>query len=230
MMSAGSYWTWSHGLPLLLQAAALFVTATIVFDVIHVSLHICLRSRWKWLRRIGSLHQAHHDFFDRRLQWHEEAVVPNLLLHVIPEYGTQIAVCALAFLVFEPLAVILVMGIFTGIFVFVLRVQGKDRYHLLHPVLPAAHETVLVGPNYHALHHVYPQSYLSSYTTVIDRLLGTACQIEGRRVAITGASGSFGSAFSDQLRHADAEVFPLKFGVDYTYDVRHSRPRAWRQG
>jgi hypothetical protein len=89
---------------------------------------------------------------------------------------------------------------------------------MLHPILPAAHETVLVGPFYHALHHVYPESYLSSYLTVLDRLLGTACQINGRRVAITGASGSFGAPFAELLREAGAQVLPLKFGVDYTYD------------
>ena len=70
---------------------------------------------------------------------------------------------------------------------------------------------------YHALHHVYPDSYMSSYTTLFDRLAGTACQIRGRRIALTGASGAFGAAMKDLLERAGAVVVPLKFGVDWTY-------------
>jgi hypothetical protein len=58
---------------------------------------------------------------------------------------------------------------------------------------------------------------MSSYTMLFDRLMGTACQIRGRRVALTGSSGAFGSAMKDLLERAGAEVIPLKFGVDYTY-------------
>ena len=48
--------------------------------------------------------------------------------------------------------------------------------------------------------------------------MGTACQIRGRRVALTGSSGSFGSAMKDRLERAGAVVVPLRFGVDFTYD------------
>ena len=71
---------------------------------------------------------------------------------------------------------------------------------------------------YHAMHHIYPDSYLSSYTTLFDGLMGTACQVRGRRVALTGASGSFGSAIKDLLENAGASVTPLRFGVDWTYE------------
>ena len=71
---------------------------------------------------------------------------------------------------------------------------------------------------YHAMHHIYPDSYLSSYTTLFDSLMGTACQVRGRRVALTGASGSFGSAMRDLLEHAGATVIPLRFGVDWNYE------------
>jgi hypothetical protein len=77
---------------------------------------------------------------------------------------------------------------------------------------------MFVAPSYRALHHVYPDSYMSSYTTLFDRLMGTACQIRGRHVAMTGASGAFGSAMKDLLERAGATVVPLKFGVDFTYE------------
>jgi hypothetical protein len=75
---------------------------------------------------------------------------------------------------------------------------------------------VLVRAAYHALHHVYPECYLGSYTTLFDRLMGTACQVRGRRFALTGASGAFGSALKSLLERAGAEVIPLKYGMDYT--------------
>lgn len=217
-MPAGMTLSWDRLPWLLAQAVGLFVVATFVFDAIHFTLHQCLKSRWGWLRTLASPHQAHHDFFDRVLAYHEEAVVPNIIWHVIPEYGTQMLVCALAFLVLDALPVVAVMAVFTVIFVVVLILQGKDRNHRLLPILPAARETLFVGPPYHALHHVYPESYMSSYTTLFDRLMGTACQIKGRRVALTGASGSFGAALRSRLERLGAEVLPLKFGVDYRYE------------
>ena len=70
------------------------VVATFVFDAVHFGLHLCLRSRYRWLRWLASPHQAHHDFFDGLLRFHDEAILPNLLHHVIPEYATQMLVCA----------------------------------------------------------------------------------------------------------------------------------------
>jgi monoglucosyldiacylglycerol epimerase len=200
-----------------LEAAALFVVATIVFDAIHFALHRCLNSRWTWLRKLASPHQAHHDFCDRRLIYHDDRVVPNLALHVIPEYTTQMAVCAVALMVLDSWQVIVVMGGFTFLFLGVMMLRGKDRNHVHLSVLPAAHASFFVRAPYHALHHIYPDNYMSSYTTLFDRFVGTACQIRGRRVALTGASGAFGAAMKSLLERAGAVVVPLKFGVDWTY-------------
>ncbi len=210
--------SWSDIPRLLLQAAALFVVATFIFDAIHYALHCCLNSRWRWLRRLASPHQAHHDFCDHQLVYHEEGVVPNVVLHVIPEYATQMTVCSMAFLLLHSVPVLLVMGIFTAIFLNVIAMRGKDRNHLHLPTVPVARESLFVQAAYHALHHVYPESYISSYTTLFDIVMGTACQIRGRRVALTGSSGSFGSAMKDRLERAGAVVVPLRFGVDFTYN------------
>ena len=37
-----------------------------------------------------------------------------------------------------------------------------------------------VGQNYHAMHHVYPNNFFSSFANVFDLIFGTTCQIEGR--------------------------------------------------
>jgi monoglucosyldiacylglycerol epimerase len=210
--------SWDSLPRLLWQAGALFVAATFVFDAIHFTLHRCLNSRQAWLRRLARPHLAHHVFFDRRLRYHDQAMIPNLLHHVLPEYLTQMAVCAVAFAVLDPRPVVLVMAGFSVLSGSAMILRGKDLYHLPLPKVPVAHGTVIVRPPYHALHHVYPDSYISSYTTLFDRIMGTACQIRGRRIALTGASGSFGSALKDRLERAGAAVVPLKFGVDYTYD------------
>jgi monoglucosyldiacylglycerol epimerase len=203
---------------LVLQAGVLFVVATFVFDTIHFALHRCLNSRYAWLRRLARSHLAHHDFLDRRLQYHDEASVPNLLHCVLPEYVTQMAVCALAFTVLDRAAVGLVMACFTVLSGSAMMLRGKDLYHRPLTKVPVARGTLIVRASYHALHHVFPDNYFSSYTTLFDRLMGTACQIEGRRVALTGASGAFGSAFKELLERAGAVVVPLKHGVDYTDD------------
>jgi hypothetical protein len=202
----------------ILEAAVLFVLTTFVFDTIHYLLHRWQRSRWGWLRRLAALHQAHHDFCDRELIYHDGQVASNLVNHVVPEYLTQMAVSTLAFAVLDTAAVLAVMSVFTTIFVSVLAMHGKDRNHRRMDSVSPAHGGVLVRASYHALHHVYPDSYMGSYTTLFDRLAGTACQLRGRRFALTGASGTFGSALKDLLERAGAEVLPLKFGVDYTYD------------
>jgi hypothetical protein len=150
------------------------------------------------------------------LQYHDEATVPNLLHHILPEYVTQMTVCALAFAVLDRAAVGLVMACFTALSGTALILRGKDLYHRPLPKVAVARGTLIVRAPYHALHHVFPDSYISSYTTLFDRVMGTACQIRGRKVALTGASGAFGSALKDLLERAEAAVVPLKYGVDYT--------------
>jgi hypothetical protein len=210
-----SPWWWAR---LAVEAAGLFVVATLVFDAIHYTLHRWQDSRRGWLRRLAGLHQAHRDFCDRGLVYHDHEVASNLLKHAIPEYATQLAVCAAAFALLDPAAVVAVMAAFTAVFAGVLALRGKDRHHRRLAPLPPAHAGLLVRAPYHALHHVYPDSYLGSYTTLFDRLMGTACQVRGRRFALTGASGAFGSALRGLLERAGAEVVPLKFGVDYSYE------------
>ncbi len=204
------------------QAVALFVVATFVFDVIHYLLHQFLKSRYSLFRRIGLLHQAHHDFFDQRLAFDDHLVRDNLIKHVIPEYLNQVVITASALLLLEPPPVVAALAFETTIFLGVVWLRGKDRNHVSYASIPASGGTLfglLVTPAYHALHHVYPDRFYSSWTTLFDRLAGTACQIRGRRVAMTGASGAFGAPLRVLLeREGAAGIRTFKFGCDYTYD------------
>lgn len=198
-----------------LEALGLFITATLAFDAIHWTLHQAMKSRWRLVRWVGGLHQSHHAFFDAELRFHDDQQRRNLLWHIMPEYATQMGICALGFLLLDPIAVALVMGLFTVLFVAVLFLRGKDRNHVSTSTLAAAHEAFWVKATYHSLHHVYPDCYMSSYVTVFDRLAGTACALRGRKVALTGASGAFGGALRTRLERAGAEVLPMKHGEHF---------------
>ena len=176
----------------LVQGVLLFAIATFVFDVIHATLHVFAGSRFRLLRWVGALHQSHHDFFDTNLRFHDDQVRANLIKHVVPEYLTQMSVCAAGLLVFDVVPVALVMGFFTILFVSVLWLRGKDGNHVAFETLSAPGGGLWVDSSYHALHHVYPPTYISSYFRVFDLLFGAGCRIRGRRVAPTGASGAFG--------------------------------------
>lgn len=71
--------------------------------------------------------------------------------------------------------------------------------------------------SYPVEYHVHPDRYFGSVITLFDRLFGTGCQVAGRTVALTGASGAFGAPLKAILEREGATVLPLKYGVDYRY-------------
>lgn len=201
------------------QAVAIMVAGSIVFDVIHWLLHRWIESPRRALRWVGSLHAVHHAFLDRQLVTHPELTAANFRRHLVPEVVTQVTVATLAFLVMPRNAVILALVGLVGAFLIVAFIwHGRDHNHRPSPALKAPLMSTWVEPSYHMLHHVYPDSYFSSIIPLFDRLFGTGCQIAGRRIAMTGASGAFGAPLKDMLERAGAVVVPLKFGVDWTYD------------
>src|SRR3954453_4447237 len=126
-----------HRFPLYVaQAAGLFLAATVLFDVIHYILHRFLESRWRALRWLGGLHQAHHDFFDQRLQFHDRLVGANLVRHVIPEYLNQVVFTSAGFLFLDPWPVGMALAYETVIFVAVVVLRGMDRNHVPYESLP----------------------------------------------------------------------------------------------
>ena len=208
-------WVWVVG-RVALEAAAVFLAASFVFDCIHFLLHQLQKSRWGVVRWVGDLHRTHHAFYGTDLKHAQTLVRDNLVKHVVPEYLTQMAVCGLALVVVSPWAAGVVAVFFTVVFVTVLWVRGKDPHHRELDVVSAPLNNVSVGPVYHALHHVYPDGYFGSYHTLFDRVFGTACPLKGKTVALTGASGSFGAPLRTMLERRGATVLPLAHGTDYT--------------
>jgi hypothetical protein len=200
------------------EGIALFLAASILFDVVHFILHQFLKSRFAILRRIGGLHQTHHDFYTDQLQFDPRFARANLVWHVIPEYANQVLFTLLGYFLVGVWPVALALTIETFLFVMVLIREGMDAHHI--EAIDRKDRRNFVGglfvtADYHSLHHIHPDRFFSSYVTLFDRLMGTACQVQGRKIAITGASGAFGQAMARVLEREGAIVTPLKHGVDF---------------
>lgn len=202
----------------LAQVAGVFFAGSFVFDVIHWMLHRFMRSDIPLLRAVGSLHGAHHQFLDERLVINPAWMVRNLLLHVVPEVSTQLAVSSLFYLFCPALPVVLAQATMVVLFVGVLILRGKDLNHLPYGQVKSPHDTFLVSPSYHLQHHENGDVFFGSYHQLFDLLFGTACVIKGRTFVVTGANGAFGKPLVEMLRRAGAkEVRTLRFGQDWNY-------------
>jgi len=68
----------------------------------------------------------------------------------------------------------------------------------------------LVNRPYHWRHHFDNQdAYFSGTLTLVDKLLGTALSLKGKRIAVTGASGTLGLALLKQLHLGGAKAIAL---------------------
>lgn len=67
-----------------------------------------------------------------------------------------------------------------------------------------------VNRPYHWRHHFDNQkAYYCSTFTIVDKLVGSALSLKGKRVAVTGASGTLGKALLETLRDRGAKVTAL---------------------
>ena len=203
----------------LVQVLAVVLASTVVFDVLHFLLHRLYASRTAWLRRVGELHEWHHRFMDRNLDVHEELILQNLRWHVIPEYLTQLSfsLCLLALL---PTRVVLgAIAVQTLVFLLILRARGIDINHRPIASLRAYRPSFFCMPEYHALHHVWPDAHFSSWIKPLDHLLCAGAELAGRRLAVAGEETAFTRALVDGAKargavEVDALVPPAPESVD----------------
>jgi monoglucosyldiacylglycerol epimerase len=190
----------------LAEVAGLFLAGTVVFDAVHFSLHRCAGAGAPWLRRIGGLHQTHHDWFDRALRHDPALQAANLRRHVVPEYATHAAV-SLLLLPWLPAVVVLpVLGLQTLVFALIVRTRGLDVNHRPRDRVRAARPLWFCLPDYHLLHHVHPDAHFSSWIKAFDQLAGTGLALAGRRVVVRGDAAAWGAALA---RDAVASVAAL---------------------
>jgi hypothetical protein len=197
------------------QAAIVFAASTFLFDIVHYLLHRWQDSRLGVLRTFARWHDVHHRFLDPNMDVHPELVRANFWAHLLPEYLTSMAGTVIFALVFSWVAVAIVAGAHTVLFVVRIFEEGRDYNHMAMDRLSGTQGFWLVTPSYHAQHHVHPDQFYASFLSLFDLVMGTACQIEGRRFLVTGASGAYGSALVDKLERLGATVETAKFGVDY---------------
>ncbi|KAJ6010203.1 hypothetical protein N7522_005219 [Penicillium canescens] len=103
--------------------------------------------------------------------------------------------------------------------IFVILTSGRDSNHLVYDTAPKDPNWIFVGPEFHALHHVYPDRYMGSFIKLFDWVWGTAYSFRGKHFVITGGNGVFGQAMVTELeREGVQNIRKLKFGSDWDYD------------
>ena len=200
----------------LFEAALVFLVSTGLFDALHWLLHKWEGSRFKLLRTFSSWHWVHHKFLGLDMQINPAYARKNIVYHVLPEYLTSMVGTLVFLLVFPWPPVALVAVLRTVMLVSTLREEGLDFNHMAMDRVGGQQNMWWVDNNYHAMHHIFPHNFFSSFTNVFDLLFGTSCQIRGRRFLVTGAGGAFGSAMVAALRARGGEVETAKSGRDFS--------------
>jgi hypothetical protein len=198
-----------------LEAVLVFVVSTLLFDTLHWLLHRWGRSKNRLLRRFSRWHWVHHRFLDRKMRVHPELVWPNLAYHVLPEFLTGLA-GTLVFLVVFPWPPVVAVVIYRSwMLITTIRDEGMDSNHMSMDRISGQQGLWWINQSYHAMHHVHPSNFYSSFTNVFDLLFGTGTQIDGRRFLITGASGAFGGAIKARIERLGGIVETARHGIDF---------------
>jgi hypothetical protein len=201
-----------------LACLALYAGAAFIGDIVHQFLHWAARARWPILARLGGMHEAHHQFMGPDLRINRKHQTQNLLSHRVPEYLTLVLATSAGFWILPRAVVLLTMAFETTLVLIGTLRGGLDSNHQEKRPRRWSHLGLMVGPMYHGLHHMFPESYMGSVTRLFDVLFAKGCQIRGRRFAVTGASGALGAPLVRILERRGGHVTSLKFGRDYDYD------------
>ncbi|KAI6715424.1 integral membrane protein [Diplocarpon mali] len=208
----------------------LYFAGSFFFDVAHYALHKFSKSKYLILRQIGYLHEVHHLYFNRRLKFNNKYLIQNMVIELPLELSCQLFGTWLGYrvaqyaeltgpgMLSDEIYYLNVLFEIGRVFV-VACLEGRDSNHKSYPAMvPKDPNSFTVGPQYHAMHHVDPSSYISSCFRVFDWLLGTSSSIRSRRITMTGASGAFGSALKHELlSESPSCIQELKYGTDWTY-------------
>jgi hypothetical protein len=213
----------------IVEAVVTFAVSTFIFDAIHWALHRWSKSRFALLRTFASWHHVHHRFLDGKMQVHPDLALTNFWAHLLPEFLTSAVGTALFFLVFPwpPVAAVLLLHVWN--FANNIRTEGMDANHMAMDRVSGQQGLLKVNAAYHAMHHITPDNFYSSYLNVFDLLFGRSCTIRHRRFVITGASGAFGSAMKARIETLGGSVEVARHGVDFAPgDVERMRPKLQR--
>lgn len=186
------------------------VVASVLCDGIHAFLHRISHVRLGPLRAISRLHQAHHDFYDRQLQFHGELLVRSLLLHQLPELFVRCGmIAAVDHALFGGSNVVgFAIAVCVVEFIAVVVRRGHDVWHSAPRPLRAPRSRFFVDDAFHALHHAFPDHFIAGHVPVIDWVFGTLLPLRDRVVVVVGSS-QFCSDLCDALYKEGAVVHRL---------------------
>ena len=188
----------------------------LVRDVYHVLSHL-----WQPLYR---LHVWHHKVFRRDLSTVSNTIYRQAhWYNDVPEALVMLAFSILFWFLassfdFSPQWLAGTGTLYTGTFLLGAIARGTgipyadeltDFTHLPGDFtsLPASW---FVNRPYHWRHHFDNQNaYFCGTISLVDKLMGTALSLKGKKIAVTGASGSLGKALLQQLHLKGAKVIAL---------------------
>ena len=101
----------------------------------------------------------------------------------------------------------------------VVRDWGVDDNHVSYTdAVPKDPNTLIVGPEFHALHHVDPNNYFSSWLRVMDWIIGSAASIRNRNITILHSGDGIGPAiYQELILEKVKSIRAPGFGTDWTY-------------
>ncbi|CAG8909833.1 unnamed protein product [Penicillium egyptiacum] len=216
--------------PSLLSLFYLLCIGSVFFDVIHHMLHRCNKSSHPLFQRLARAHHFHHLYFTRHMNFDERYLRQNQLQALPLELAAQIVGSALGYIFASfvtPNGLVwcirnhlwFTIGFQILRTSFVILTSGRDSNHLIYKTAPKDRNWILVGPEFHALHHVYPDRYISSFIKVFDWIWGTAYSFRRKRFTVTEGSGAFIQAIITDLERKEgvACISKLKFGTDWDH-------------
>jgi hypothetical protein len=199
----------------IVEAAVTFAVSTFIFDSVHWLLHRWTKSRFALLRTFAAWHHVHHRFLDGKMQVHMDLAAINFWAHLVPEFLTSVAGTAVFYLFFHWIPVSIVMLVHVWNFGSNIVTEGMDGNHMSMDRVSARQNIVKVNAAYHAMHHITPENYYSSYFNLFDLLFGRSCTIRHRKFLITGAGGALGSAMKRRIEALGGIVDVARHGVDF---------------
>ncbi|MEA5574479.1 bifunctional sterol desaturase/short chain dehydrogenase [Calothrix sp. UHCC 0171] len=230
--------TWDSGV--LIDVASRFVMwglfSLLLVEVLRDSYHaLCHQIDWlaKW-------HNKHHMVYRRDLSIvSAKAYQDSQLYHDM--FESALLVVAIAIIAVFSHEIGFGLGVFyaSGFLYaaslrYFLGTMDTDYAHR-----PGALETTpsswWVNRSYHWRHHFDDvNAYYSGVFPLVDKILGTGLSLQGKTIAITGASGALGQALSQELLRQNAKVLALttnpdKLAVDGTGNNRF-KVLSWQMG
>ena len=210
LLSLTYYWehSFQNVIKYLIEMNVLFYIGDLGTDSIHAFYHLLAKSRFRLLRKIGSIHYYHHRFLNTSMKYNERYTLKNFYIHEIPELLTHYAIIGMFYFIFGPIPVLACLLGLDVMLATKYKHFGKNGIHQEKDEVLPAKTGIVSDPEYHALHHIHSDSFYGGDRKTIDYLLGTGCYLAGKKFIVT-SKGPLGQALKTQLLGRSAKSVEL---------------------